>query len=126
MQVDEPALPAVLAGAVPTASGWSRHRTVDTARADVPLRALAEAITQAGATSAVHSCAVDVPVQLLAGAGFAALSFDVGLVTTAGDRSLRRGLTTPGWRSGPDCVPAADPAPAPSDRAGRSDGVVAQ
>jgi len=29
VQVDEPALPAVLAGAVPTASGFHRHRSVD-------------------------------------------------------------------------------------------------
>ncbi len=115
VQVDEPALPAVLAGAVPTASGWSRHRTVDTARADVPLRALAEAITQAGGTSAVHSCAVDVPVQLLAGAGFAALSFDVGLVTTAETEAYAEAYDA-GVEIWPGLVPAADPAPAPSDR----------
>jgi hypothetical protein len=29
LQLDEPALPAVLAGAVPTASGWQRYRSVD-------------------------------------------------------------------------------------------------
>ena len=37
VQVDEPALPAVLAGAVPTASGFHRHRSVDPPRASPPL-----------------------------------------------------------------------------------------
>ena len=32
LQVDEPALPFVLAGQVPTASGFSRHRSVHAAR----------------------------------------------------------------------------------------------
>jgi len=80
VQVDEPAIAAVLSGGIPTASGWSRHRSVHPPEADALLRNVVEAITDAGARPVVHSCAPDVPVELLAGAGFTAISFDLGLV----------------------------------------------
>ncbi len=79
VQVDEPSLPAVLAAQVPTASGFGRHRTVHPPEADALLRLLVEAAREAGARPVVHSCAPDVPVALLAGAGFEAVSFDLGL-----------------------------------------------
>lgn len=80
VQVDEPGLPAVLAGAVPTASGYGRHRTVDVPEADRLLRVLVDVIAGAGATPVVHCCASDVPLSLLAGAGFQAVSFDASLI----------------------------------------------
>lgn len=80
IQVDEPSLPAVLAGAVPTASGFGKHRRVYDSDADRLLRMLTEAITRSGAAAIVHCCAGRVPVQLLAGAGFGAISFDATLV----------------------------------------------
>ena len=79
VQVDEPAIAAVLGGGVPTASGWSRHRSVHPPEADALLRNVVEAIVDGGARPVVHSCAPDVPVELLAGAGFTAISFDLGL-----------------------------------------------
>lgn len=79
IQVDEPALPAVLAGAVPTASGFGRHRRVYASDADRLLRLVTEAITRSGAAAIVHCCAAHVPVDLLAGAGFGAVSFDLTL-----------------------------------------------
>jgi hypothetical protein len=81
VQVDEPALPAVIAGAIPTASGYGRHRSVEAPEVDRLLRLLTDAISEAGATPVVHSCASDVPVSLVAGAGFAAISFDLSLAT---------------------------------------------
>ena len=80
VQVDEPSIVAVLTGGIPTASGFSRHRSVNPPEADALLRIVAGAITDAGARPAVHSCAQDVPVGLLAGAGFTAISYDLGLV----------------------------------------------
>jgi putative YhdH/YhfP family quinone oxidoreductase len=71
VQVDEPMLPSVLAAAVSTASGFGRHRSVDAPEADAILRSLTSAIADAGARPVVHCCASDVPVALLAGAGFA-------------------------------------------------------
>ncbi|MFL6088655.1 MAG: methionine synthase [Aeromicrobium sp.] len=79
IQVDEPALPAVLAGAVPTASGFGKHRRVYAADADPLLRLLTDAIVRSGAAPVVHCCAARVPVALLAGAGFGAVSFDLAL-----------------------------------------------
>lgn len=79
IQVDEPALPAVLAGAVPTASGFGKHRRVYDSDADRLLRMLTEAIVRSGAAAIVHCCAPRVPVELLTGAGFGAISFDATL-----------------------------------------------
>ena len=79
VQVDEPSIVAVLTGGIPTASGFSRHRSVHPPEADALLRLLVDAITESGARAAVHSCAPDVPVELLVGAGFTAISFDLSL-----------------------------------------------
>ncbi len=79
VQVDEPGITAVLGGGVPTMSGFGRHRSVHPPEADALLRRVAEAVVAAGARPVVHSCAADVPVGLLAGAGFDAISFDLGL-----------------------------------------------
>lgn len=79
IQIDEPALPAVLAGAVPTASGFGKHRRVFDSDADHLLRLITESVTRSGAAAVVHCCAARVPVALLAGAGFGAVSFDATL-----------------------------------------------
>lgn len=80
VQVDEPSIVAVMTGGIPTASGFSRHRSVHPPEVDALLRTVVEAITGAGARPVVHSCAPDVPVELLAGAGFTAISFALSLV----------------------------------------------
>jgi methionine synthase II (cobalamin-independent) len=77
VQVDEPSLTAVMTGGIPTASGFSRHRSVHPPEVDAALRGIVDAITRAGARPVVHMCAADVPVQLLADAGFTAISFDL-------------------------------------------------
>jgi methionine synthase II (cobalamin-independent) len=79
VQVDEPSIAAVIGGGIPTASGFGRHRTVHPPEADALLRRVVDAITATGARPVVHSCAAGVPLALLAGAGFAAVSFDLGL-----------------------------------------------
>lgn len=79
VQIDEPAITAVIAGRVPTASGFGRHRSVDDPVADALLRPVVDAIREAGARPVVHSCAADVPVALLANVGFEAIAFDVAL-----------------------------------------------
>ncbi|MGZ5408904.1 MAG: methionine synthase [Aeromicrobium sp.] len=79
LQVDEPALTAVLNAQIPTASGWGRHRSIDKPEADAALRSVAEAGRDSGARTVLHSCGPDVPVDLAAGAGFDALNFDLSL-----------------------------------------------
>lgn len=83
VQVDEPALTAVLGGDIPTASGWGNHRVVHPPEASESLGWLVEAAVDAGARPVVHCCAAEVPVALLAGAGFQAIGFDLGLATTS-------------------------------------------
>lgn len=75
LQVDEPALPFVLGGQVPTASGFSRHRSVKPPDAQ---EALEWVLGAAGENATlVHCCAPDVPVALLRGAGAGGLSVDL-------------------------------------------------
>jgi methionine synthase II (cobalamin-independent) len=105
VQVDEPMLPSVLAAAVPTASGFGRHRTVDTPEADALLRLVTGAIADAGARPVTHCCAADVPVALLAGAGFTAISFDLAL---AGPDDVWAETLESGVALWPGAVPSVD------------------
>ena len=77
VQVDEPALPAVLTGRVPTASGFHRHRSVDPAGASPALEEIFAAVAESGATPVVHCCDADVPFSLLRGAGAVGVSVDL-------------------------------------------------
>lgn len=79
VQVDEPRIRAVLDAQVPTASGFRRYRSVDAPEADDLLRRVIAPIEAGGATPVVHVCSAEVPVELLRGAGFAAISFDLSL-----------------------------------------------
>lgn len=92
VQVDEPALPAVLAGRVPTASGLGRHRTVDLPEASTALTWVLEAIAAAGAEPWVHSCAPGVPWGQVAVAGARGLSVDLDALLPADLDALAQAL----------------------------------
>jgi methionine synthase II (cobalamin-independent) len=77
LQVDEPGLPAVLAGRVPTASGFGTLPAVDEPLVEA---GLAEVLAAAGATPVVHCCAGRPPLALFRAAGARALSYDADLV----------------------------------------------
>jgi len=77
LQLDEPALPAVLAGSVPTASGLNRVGAVDATVTCDGLRAVLGAAT---AFSLVHCCARDVPLRIMKEAGAHAVGFDLSLL----------------------------------------------
>jgi hypothetical protein len=77
VQVDEPGLPAVLAGRIGTASGLSSYRAVDPQEAERMLRMVLDAINGSGAVPGVHCCAGDAPVALLRASGAAFLSLDL-------------------------------------------------
>ena len=80
VQFDEPALPAVARGEVPTASGLSRLAAIE----DEPLRErLAQVLAAAHRYTVVHSCGNGVPFGLIRLAGADAISFDLS--------QLRRG-----------------------------------
>jgi methionine synthase II (cobalamin-independent) len=80
VQLDEPSLPAALAAAVPTASGFATLRRVDPALARTWIATVLEAVVAADAVPAVHSCAPDVPIALLCEAGAQAVSIDATLL----------------------------------------------
>lgn len=82
LQLDEPALPAVLAGTVPTPSGLSRVRAIDEEVVRDRLRAVLSA--PRARSVVVHCCGRGVPFLALQGAGAAGVSFDLGQLE-AGD-----------------------------------------
>ena len=81
VQLDEPGLPAVLAGAVPTASGWSKHRSVDGPGAVELLSRVIEAV--APAITLVHCCAARPPIEVFRKAGAGGVAVDVAQLTEA-------------------------------------------
>lgn len=114
VQVDEPALPAVLAAAVPTASGFGRHRSVDPPRASEALAWVFAAIAEAGAVPIAHCCAGDVPIGLLRGAGARAVSVDLDVLAAAAYDELGTALDA-GERVFLGVVPATQPTSTPTD-----------
>ncbi len=88
VQLDEPSLPAVLLGRVPTASGFGALAPVEEHAAREALRAVAGAITAAGAAPLAHCCAASVPIRTLVGAGMRAVSLDAALLTEDDDEAL--------------------------------------
>lgn len=83
VQIDEPALPAVLAGTLPTVSGFSRLRAVEAGLAQAGLTEVLSVVPD-GIETVVHCCAPDVPIDLIRSAGAAAVAVDVSLVTPSG------------------------------------------
>jgi methionine synthase II (cobalamin-independent) len=86
LQLDEPSLPTVLAGKVPTPSGYGTVGAVEASRVEATLREVLDVAPPGGRV--VHCCASDVPVALLRAAGADALSLDLALVESAGYDAL--------------------------------------
>ncbi len=78
VQVDEPAVPAVLEGRLPTQSGYGRLRAVDRSEVRDSLRVVLDAAGDH--RTVVHCCAAEVPVTLLHEAGADGLSLDTTLL----------------------------------------------
>jgi methionine synthase II (cobalamin-independent) len=73
VQFDEPALPSVLHGAVPTPSGLSRVRAVED---EVARERLHEVLAATRKYTVVHCCGNDLPFGIIMSAGADAVSFD--------------------------------------------------
>ncbi len=78
LKLDEPMLPAVGRGSVPTASGFSRLRRVDTPEISEQLGQIVEAVACPGV---VHCCAAGMPIDTVLGTG-AGVSVDAELLTS--------------------------------------------
>jgi methionine synthase II (cobalamin-independent) len=86
VQIDEPSLPSVLAGRLPTASGFGRIRAIDPTTAAEGLR---EVVAAAGDRhTVVHCCAGDVPLVLLRNTGVKGVSLDTTLLDPKGWESV--------------------------------------
>lgn len=84
LQLDEPALPGVLAAQIPTASGFGRLRAPDAETAATRLRA----VLSVSEHTVVHCCAARPPIELLLRAGAGAVSLDAALLTPRDDDAI--------------------------------------
>ncbi len=112
VQLDEPALPVVLGGGVPTASGFSRHRSVSAADAAQAIDWQVDAIIGTGASSVVHCCAAEVPFRLFQETAVQAVSFDLSLLTRPQYDDVAE-WTESGRELWPGAIPALEPAGRP-------------
>ena len=82
LQLDEPSLPAALAGRVPTASGLNVVRAIEPVTASQHLGAIVSAVASAAGVI-VHCCAADTPFRVIAESGTAGIGFDLSLLRNA-------------------------------------------
>jgi hypothetical protein len=124
VQLDEPALPAVLAGRVPTPSGFDVLPAVEESIALERLGAVIDVLAHAGAQVGAHCCAAQPPVGMLRRAGATFLSFDATLPVdldalgeaVEADFGLIFGVVPTGAGPARGAAPAGDAAPEAGDR----------
>jgi methionine synthase II (cobalamin-independent) len=112
VQLDEPSVPAVLQGGLPTVTGFGKLAAVE---AGVVERELADLVARLPVPVVVHCCAPRAPLELFRSAGAAAVSFDLGLVQDldAVGTAVEAGTHLfPGVVPGTDTTPAAPKATA--------------
>lgn len=114
LQLDEPGLPAVLAGAVPTASGWGKHRAVDGPAAVELLSYAIEAA--APAATVVHCCAARPPIEVFTKAGADGVAVDVALLNDAAWEQIAMAVEA-GTVLFAGLVPTSGPVPHPEQAA---------
>jgi len=81
IQLDEPMLPAVLGGAIATASGLLRHRAVEVSEVSGAIIHVVDRL--APTPVVVHCCAAGVPVELLRPAGVTGVLVDIDRLSSA-------------------------------------------
>lgn len=113
VQIDEPALPAVLGGGIPTSSGFSRHRAVHPPEATEVLGWIFDAISAAGAMPVAHCCAADLPIDLFREAGALGVSLDLDVLSTESFDALGSAFEA-GSRIMLGVLPGTDPARVPT------------
>ena len=85
LQLDEPALPAVIAGEVPTASGLNRLPVPEAASLETGLGTI---ISAAATFTAVHCCATSVPFGMIRNAGADGAGCDLSKLGRAEEDAL--------------------------------------
>ncbi len=112
VQVDEPWLPAVLAGRVPTEGGFFRHRSVGEAEAAEYLAGIGPGTV----SRALHCCAPGLDLELVRRGGFEGVSLDAELVT---DWDEVAGWLDQGRTLMLGCLPATPPVTDTADTVAR-------
>jgi methionine synthase II (cobalamin-independent) len=109
VQLDEPSLPAVLAGRVRTASGFGTLPAVEEGLVTSRLGEVLTAASDLGSVrgAGVHCCAPDVPLGVLRRAGAAFVGLDATLLTPAADDAVGEAVDA-GLRLMLGLVPAVD------------------
>jgi len=119
VQADEPALPAVIAGEVPTASRLNRLRIPEPADLETHLGSI---VSAARTFTLVHCCALSVPFGIIKGAGADGVGCDLGTLARTVEDGLAEAVEA-GLGIVAGVIPAAGapgaPEPPPADRAAR-------
>ncbi|HEY2203771.1 MAG TPA: methionine synthase [Pseudonocardia sp.] len=114
VQLDEPTLPAVLAGSLSTPSGFGTVASVPESDAEDLLRGVIEALPE---PVVVHCCAPKAPIALLRRAGAGALALDAAMI---GSHTAALDAVGEAWDAGTPLllglVPSRDPGAEPSLR----------
>jgi hypothetical protein len=99
VQLDEPLLPAVLTGSLRTASGFSRHPSVDRPEVSEVYTGLVRHLrgSDPGPPVVVHCCAPGAPVDLLRRAGVAGVALDLGQMGSTEWDQVGEGLGDGFW-----------------------------
>ncbi len=116
VQLDEPLLPSVLAGRVPTASGYARHRAIDRYELVDGLRRVVDATRSVAAVQDVllHCCAAGLEIELVRRAGVSTFSLDAALINTAQWDQISKSLEA-GDHLWLGVAPTAQGRPTPTD-----------
>ena len=112
VQLDEPLIPAVLLGSVPTASGFGTLRKIEPTTATDQLRIVVNAVTGASAIPIAHCCAPAPPIGLFVEAGVHAFGVDATLLTEHDDDAIGQAVEA-GIGLFLGLVPAVDVDPLP-------------
>jgi methionine synthase II (cobalamin-independent) len=114
VQLDEPSVPAVLQGALPTVSGFGRLPAVEATAVEQELTALIQGLPE---PVVLHCCTARMPLDLFRASGAAGVSFDLGLVQ---DLDAVGTAIEAGTHLFPGVVPSTDTdLPAPRSTASR-------
>ncbi len=115
VQLDEPSLPAVLRGGLPTVSGFGKLSAVEPVVVEAALTRVVDRLRTAGvATVVAHCCASDVPIGLLRAAGVDAVALDTSLLGSRGWESVAVAVEA-GTRLWAGLVPTSGPLPATTE-----------
>ena len=106
--LDEPALPAVLHGLIPTQSGLGRYAAIDEPVVETALRRIVEPLQADGVAVVLHCCGARPPYELLRRVGVDAVSVDLLLHDRHDDDAIGE-LLESGARLVAGVLPSTDP-----------------